>query len=160
MTRLLASYLTTLSEEVALGHDDHACATVDVTLELLAAAFRANEAKDHKSPQKKLQNRVFQYIEARLGDADMTPASIAAGNGISLRYLYLLFNDHETTVAGWIRQRRLARCRSELANTRSTRTISEIAYKWGFSDAAHFSRLFKSAYGIAPTQFRSTMRAE
>ena len=34
------------------------------------------------------------------------------------------------------------------------RTITEIAMKWGFSDAAHFSRSFKAAFGISPHAFR------
>jgi AraC-like DNA-binding protein len=34
------------------------------------------------------------------------------------------------------------------------RTITEIALKWGFSDAAHFSRSFKASFGISPNAFR------
>jgi AraC-like DNA-binding protein len=34
------------------------------------------------------------------------------------------------------------------------RSITEIAMKWGFSDAAHFSRSFKVAFGISPNAFR------
>lgn len=157
LAALLGSYLTTLSEQVAAGKDT-ASATVDVTLELLAAAFRANSSKDNHTPRKKLQNRVLQYIEARLGDADLTPAAIAEANGISTRYLYLLFNTQGLSVAGWVRQRRLARCRAALESQHDIKTVSEIAHSWGFSDAAHFSRLFKSAYGASPISFRASSK--
>jgi AraC-like DNA-binding protein len=60
------------------------------------------------------------------------------------------------TVAGWIRSRRLARCRVALTDVRQDRTITEIATKWGFSDVAHFSRTFKAA--SASPQMRSAVR--
>ncbi|MDH0127108.1 helix-turn-helix domain-containing protein [Brucella intermedia GD04153] len=159
LAALLGSYLTTLSDQVAGGQEDTASATADVTLELLAAAFRANAGKDHATPRKKLQNRVLQYIEARLSDPELTPAAIAKANGISPRYLYLLFETQGASVAGWIRQRRLARCRAALENQDDDQTVCEIAHSWGFSDAAHFSRLFKSAYGASPMSFKAPRKS-
>ncbi|MFW7354668.1 MAG: helix-turn-helix domain-containing protein [Brucella sp.] len=155
LAALLGSYLTTLSEQVANGHTDMASATVDVTLELLGAALRANAGKDDVTPRKKLQTRVFQYIDSRLSDPDLTPAAIAEANGISPRYLYLLFETQGLSVAGWIRQRRLAKCRAALENQDNPKTVCQIAHSWGFSDAAHFSRLFKSAYGMSPMSVKT-----
>lgn len=37
----------------------------------------------------------------------------------------------------------------------SPRTITEIAFDCGFSDAAHFSREFRSAFGVSPRQYRT-----
>ena len=155
---LLTSYLTTLSEQVAGGQQDTASATVDVTLELLAAAFRASVGKEDTTPRKKLQTRVLQYMETRLGDPDLTPTAIAEAMGISPRYLYLLFDTQGISVAGWIRQRRLAKCRAALENQDDNKSVCEIAYNWGFSDAAHFSRLFKSAYGASPMSFKASRK--
>ena len=36
--------------------------------------------------------------------------------------------------------------------------ITEVAYRWGFNDSAHFSRLFKASFGMSPTQYRSSRR--
>ena len=158
LAALLGSYLTTLSENVASENTGDVLATVDVTIELLASVFRANKSKIDQTPRKKLQARVFQYVESRLGDPDLTPAMIAEAHGISVRSLYLLFNEQGVTVSGWIRQRRLARCKSELANMRGNKSVTQIAYQWGFSDSAHFSRLFKFAYGQSPTQFKANLQ--
>jgi AraC-like DNA-binding protein len=57
-------------------------------------------------------------------------------------------------VAGWCRTRRLARCRTELADPRSRGTITDIAFSWGFSDAARFSRAFNETFGVSPIAFR------
>lgn len=50
--------------------------------------------------------------------------------------------------------RRLVQCRVALTDVRNDRTITEIGMKWGFSDAAHFSRSVKAAFGISPSAFR------
>jgi AraC-like DNA-binding protein len=83
---------------------------------------------------------------------------LARTHHISTRYLHLVFSEHGTTVGRWIKSRRLAQCRAELARSSIDRTVTEIALRWGFSDVAHFSRLFRSAYGIAPLKFRKTRR--
>lgn len=153
---LLSAYLTALAREVVDQPGRGASDIVDVTLELLGAAFRAYRSPSGQSPRSRLTDRILRYIEARLDDTGLTPQAIAEDNGISLRYLYLLFNQRGMTVAGWIRQRRLERCRAELADGRRSRTVAEIAYHWGFSDSAHFSRLFKSTFGVSPSAYKST----
>jgi AraC-like DNA-binding protein len=35
------------------------------------------------------------------------------------------------------------------------RTITEIAFLWGFSDSAHFSHSFRKEFGTSPRAFRS-----
>jgi AraC-like DNA-binding protein len=47
------------------------------------------------------------------------------------------------------------RCQKAFDDPSQThRTISEIAYGWGFSDMTHFGRKFKAAYGLSPREFR------
>ncbi|HEU5023418.1 MAG TPA: AraC family transcriptional regulator [Spirillospora sp.] len=90
-----------------------------------------------------------------LGDADLTPSTIAAAHHISLRYLHRLFQQDGHTVAGWIRARRLERCHRDLADPGlAARPINAIAARWGFRSSAHFSQAFRSAYGLSPRQFR------
>ncbi len=58
-------------------------------------------------------------------------------------------------VTDFIRVRRLERCRIELCDPRrAERNITEIAFCWGFSDSAHFSRSFKRQFGVSPRMFR------
>ena len=58
--------------------------------------------------------RVRRYIEANLADPLLSPASIAAAHFISTRHLHNVFHEAGTTVAQWIRTRRLEGCRREL----------------------------------------------
>ena len=77
--------------------------------------------------------------------------------GTSERELYRAFRKHGGVTPGAVGRRvRLAHGHWLLANT--TRTVTHIAAECGFSDAAHFCRLFKGAYGETPNRFRSRGR--
>ena len=100
--------------------------------------------------------RVQAYIERSLGDPSLDVGTIAAANWMSVRYLQRLFEDAGETVTGWIRARRIEQCRRDLVDARYTRLpVSSVAARWGLVNAAHFSRLFKSVHGVAPTEYRA-----
>jgi AraC-like DNA-binding protein len=73
---------------------------------------------------------------------------------MSVRYLHRLFEDAGASVRATILARRLDRCRDALAGS-PRRSISEIAFAWGFNDAAHFSRVFKARFGGSPRDLRA-----
>ena len=102
--------------------------------------------------------RVHEFIEQRLADPALSPRMIADAHHVSLRYLYKLFEAEQRGVAGWIRQRRLERCRRDLLDPAlATLPVRAIAARWGLPEPAHFSRLFRAAYGVAPREYRATM---
>jgi AraC-like DNA-binding protein len=37
------------------------------------------------------------------------------------------------------------------------RTITDIAFSWGFNNGAHFSRVFREHTGLTPSDFREAM---
>ncbi|MGH8980625.1 MAG: helix-turn-helix domain-containing protein [Acidimicrobiales bacterium] len=105
--------------------------------------------------RRNLFSRVTAYIEQHLGEPDLCPEQIAAAHGYSTRALHQLFHDTGTTVSSWVRERRLEQCRRELRDPASrTVPIGIIGARWGFADAAHFSRVFKAAFGVGPRAFR------
>ncbi|SEG85138.1 AraC-type DNA-binding protein [Nonomuraea solani] len=130
-------------------------ATVVMDLIGTAVAERAEQAgrAAAESRRRTLLPRIHAFIEQRLGDAGLDPAAIAAAHHISVRYLHRLFESEQTTVAGWIRQRRLDRCRAELSGGGSE-PVSAVGARWGLPDSAHFSRLFRRAYGVPPAEYR------
>ncbi|WP_433462148.1 helix-turn-helix domain-containing protein [Spirillospora sp. CA-128828] len=96
------------------------------------------------------------WIEARLHDPSLCPADIAAAHHISVRQLHRVFRPTGTTVARYIRTRRLEHCRRELGDPLlGAQRIGAIANRWGLPDAAAFSRAFRAAYGQTPTAYRS-----
>jgi AraC-like DNA-binding protein len=161
---LVAQYLAGLARQLdTLGSGSWHLA--DATLDLLAAAFAEQLADTGKTElgngEEGLLLRVRTYIEHRLDNPDLDVASIAADHHVSVRRLQKLFADREQTVTGWIRGRRIEHCRRDLANpVLAEWTVSSIATHWGLSDPAHFSRLFKSTYGLSPREYRVKALAE
>ncbi|MFE4949387.1 helix-turn-helix domain-containing protein [Leifsonia sp. NPDC056665] len=103
-------------------------------------------------------DEVIEYIEVNLSRPDLTVAEIASANFMSVRKLHALFGEHDSTVAAWVRSRRLDRCRSDLADSEfGALRIGEVAARWGFKDAAHFSRLFTGRYATSPREFRASV---
>ncbi|MET7337799.1 helix-turn-helix domain-containing protein [Nonomuraea sp. NPDC005650] len=126
---------------------------MDLVSTAVAERVELTRALPEDSRQRVLLMRIHTFIEERLGDVGLDPAAVAAAHHVSVRYLHRLFEAEQTTVAAWIRRRRLERCRAELAEG-GTRSVSEIGARWGLPDSAHFSRLFKSAYGMPPAEYR------
>ena len=128
-------------------------AVVDLLTTALAARLGRPSAVPPDARQRALLMHVHAFIEKRLGDPGLIPATIAAAHHISLRYLHKLF-EHEG-VATVIRRRRLDRCRRDLLDPAlAARPVAATAARWGFVNAAHFSRLFRETYGLPPGEFR------
>ena len=142
-----------LYEEAERLTEEEAAAAVDAYFQILATCVGGAESSAQHSSQ--LQSRIERFIDDHLSDPGLVPAEIAAAADISVRHLHRLFSNAGTTLGNCIRQRRLEQCRNDLANPRlHGKTITEIAFSWGFSDSAHFSRSFRVEFGISPRIFR------
>ncbi|MFD3859039.1 helix-turn-helix domain-containing protein [Streptomyces cyaneofuscatus] len=95
------------------------------------------------------------YIQQNYHDPALTPRTVAAAHFISPRQLHRLFEAEGITAAAHIRGRRLAEARRRLADpAQYTTSIQTIAQRCGYTSAAHFSRSFSAAYGMAPREYR------
>lgn len=128
------------------------------TLDLLAISLsKAMETGTPKvsSARSLARLNIRAAIDARLGDPTLGPDTAAAAAGISVRYANAVLAEEATSITRLIQARRLARCRKALEDPfQRHRTVSEIAYGWGFSAMSHFSRTFKAAFGTSPTEYR------
>ncbi|MER6345970.1 AraC-like ligand-binding domain-containing protein [Streptomyces sp. NPDC001595] len=130
--------------------------TLDVLTAALAHALDVQEAVPSHTRRRALTAQIYAFVQEHLGDARLTPDAIAAAHHISLRYLHKLFQEDGRTVAGWVRESRLERCRRDLADPRlAARPINAVAARWGFASPAHFSQAFRGAYGLSPREFRA-----
>jgi AraC-like DNA-binding protein len=132
-------------------------------LDLLSVALLSRLGRGREAPprarRRTLLARIHAHIERHLDDPDLSPGRIAAAHFISVRYLHLLFEGERTTVAERIRQRRLDRCRRDLLDPAQLDVpVSAIGARWGLGSAAHFSRLFRAAYGVPPARYRESAR--
>ena len=85
---------------------------------------------------------------------------LARRHSISLRSLQLLFAEHGTSPARWIRDERLHRVRADLTDPRLAHlTVAMIGERWGLVDASQVSRLFRAKYGVSPSRYRKSPAA-
>src|SRR3546814_14949123 len=84
----------------------------------------------------------------------LTPDTIVSELLVSRSQLYRQF-ERLGGVQHYVRQRRLRQCLLALCNPLyAGQRIADIAYERGFSDEAHFSRLFRADFGISPRAAR------
>jgi AraC-like DNA-binding protein len=96
------------------------------------------------------------YLHDHHADPDLDPARVAVAHGLSVRRLHALFEPTGRSVAGRIRDERLAAVRRDLRDPRlAHRSIARIAATHGMRNASAFARLFRSIEGITPRQFRA-----
>lgn len=108
-----------------------------------------------RDPHHQLLQRIYAYIDDHLASPDLSPGRIAAAHYVSTSHLSAVFRRTGTTVSAWIRSRRLDRCRADLLDpVFADRTVASIAARWGFTEAAYFSRTFKAAFGVSPSELR------
>jgi AraC-like DNA-binding protein len=151
MLRALHAGSASITGEAALHVGD---AAVNLVAGLVAQ--RSGRPLDENAGAAALRARVRQYIEEHLVDPGLTAADIAAACGISVRYLYKLFEFEGTAVSAWIRNRRLDQVERDLADPRLAHcSIAHIGARWGFADAPAFSRTFRARRGITAREFRA-----
>jgi AraC-like DNA-binding protein len=130
-----------------IGHQLAALAEMTVRADELEPAMDVREGR---------RRAILDYVDRNLADPDLGIGSIAHAFGISSRTIHKLFEGEAQTAARLIWDRRLERCREEIADpAMASRSITEIAHLWGFSDSQHFSRAFKQRFGMTPRDYRN-----
>jgi AraC-like DNA-binding protein len=155
-TAVLGAYLRALARSDL--EPAAAFAAGNAALELLGAALGAVTTPSRTATRDAMRVRITQHIEARLGDREaLRPQRIAADSAISVRTLHALFHDAGDTVGAYVRRRRLHRAHGDLTRP-PWPAVTTVAHRWGFSDAANFSRSFRSQYGHAPSDAQRAAR--
>jgi AraC-like DNA-binding protein len=102
---------------------------------------------------------IKQDIEARLGQPDLSTATVAARHRMSPRQLQRLFETEGLSVTGFILELRLARAHRMLIDPRlSDRPVNVIAGDAGFGHLSRFYGAFRGRFGVSPLQVRAQAR--
>jgi AraC-like DNA-binding protein len=164
LARMVVPFLTQLTGNLDRlpGHSSRRLAhnTVDLVATVLQSTLgAAGPCRTEPVQRGTLLGQVRAYAEDNISNPELDPQQIAAANFISVRQLHAVFSREGTSVSAWIRARRLQLCREDLSDrTQDYLPVSALAARHGLVDPAHFSRLFKTAYGESPSEFRQRVR--
>jgi len=151
---LLRSYVASLPERIA---DPQLCRLSAMHVyDLVALAIGATDEGGGIANRRSV--RVVR-LEAIKGDLIQNVAlgldQLAARQGISPRYVQMLFEESGTTLSDFVLEQRLEAARNMLTSPRyAASSITAIALEAGFGDLSHFNRRFKRRYLMTPTDLR------
>ena len=133
-------------------------------MDILALAISAEPDRRPPAEARVQSGRLLlvrNYIDEHLSDPNLSLGDIAKKNGISLRTLHQLFDPLGMSASEWLRTtRRLQRSYDLLSSPQhETKSITEIAYSIGFNSSSHFSNLFRTQFGLRPSDVRKTSAA-
>jgi AraC family transcriptional regulator, positive regulator of tynA and feaB len=156
MNGLVSDYLRNLWSRFPHGPPlSDAWQVCQATMSLIGGAYERllQTRSTRRSAASVHRARIRSYIEQHLTDADLTPTAIAAGCQINVRYMHRLQALENETLARYILRRRLEECARELTAPQRRRSITEIAFLYGFKSATHFGRAFRDRYGVSPGRY-------
>ncbi|WP_346894366.1 helix-turn-helix domain-containing protein [uncultured Roseibium sp.] len=102
------------------------------------------------------RDQIKAYVSTHLRDPNLSVGAIAQALKISASTLHRAFSGEAVSLNSWIWGQRLDAARRDMSDPAiARRSISEIAFSWGFNDAAHFSRAFRARFGCTPRDLRA-----
>ena len=154
LSRFLRNYWVECQQELEAAAAERVGVAI---LDLLGAAYaevpRAQSDRSSLSTAHRI--RIINFIETHLHDPDLTPTHIAEACKMTPRYLHHLFSEQDETVARYILRRRLEACSRALVSTAQRgRTVTSIAFDYGFNSPTHFGRVFRAKFGMTPREYR------
>lgn len=150
---LLSNVLLSLPDVVGrLDSSHHAALAASVISVVKAAYFDALPEQQVKCRMSTL-DRIKANIVNTLSSPELTPGDVSQQMGISLRYLHQLFAESGETFMTYLQRQRVERIAKDLCDPENNETITECAFRWGFNDPSHFSRVFRRLKGCTATAY-------
>ncbi|MEP6841638.1 MAG: helix-turn-helix domain-containing protein [Bradyrhizobium sp.] len=128
----------------------NATGVADSLIDLLLLPLREADTMFDRVGPEAMYIRAQAFIREHLRDPELSIDQISVALGCTKRYLHMLFSDKGMTVSDHIWRARLLHCRQEL-ETQAGKTITDVAFSWGFSSSSHFSRVFRKHFGFVPS---------
>ena len=156
--RIAHEFLHAAFTEAAKLSPSSAAGVAESLIDLLLLPLREADAAFDRVGPEAMYVRAQAFIREHLRDPDLCIDQISAALGCTKRYLHMLFSERGMTVSDYIWRARLQHCRQEL-ETHAGKTITDVAFSWGFSSSSHFSRVFRKYFGVVPSSIQKAQHA-
>lgn len=158
--RLLRVYLANLPQRIVDPHLGQLSATH--IYDLIALAIGATPDGRELASRRGIRAARLEAIKADLiENSRLNVEQAAMRQGISTRYVQMLFEEAGTTFSEFALERRLEAARAMLTSPRyAALSITEIAMEAGFGDLSYFNRRFKLNYHMTPSDLRARVKLD
>jgi AraC family transcriptional regulator, positive regulator of tynA and feaB len=146
-------------DEATRRSPSNAVGVADSLIDLLLLPLREADVTFGRVGAEAMNVRAQLFIREHLRDPDLSIDQISAALGCTKRYLHMLFRDRGTTISDYIQHARLQNCRHEL-ETEIGKTVTDVAFSWGFSSSSHFGRVFRKHFGMVPSAIQKARHAD
>jgi AraC-like DNA-binding protein len=158
--RLLRAYLGAVKDEEALRQPELRSTVATHIYDLCALAIGAGREAAEIAARRGLRAARLRAVKAdiatNLEHGDVSPDALARRQGVTTRYVHKLFEREGTTLSRFKLGLRLARVHGLLLGAGNDElTISEMAYRAGFTDLSTFNREFRRHFGLTPSELRA-----
>jgi AraC-like DNA-binding protein len=158
ISRVALETMRSTFQELPAMSENAARGAGELIIELVRLSLQELAGRESSTTQlEAFRDRIRDHIGRHLRDPALTLDHIAQALNCSKRHLHNAFSAEDDTLAHYILRRRLQACMRDLqAASNAQRTITDIAFSWGFNNGAHFSRVFREHTGLSPSDFRDT----
>jgi len=158
--RLLSTYCEGLIQESELNSTDAVRLVVTQVYDLAALIMGATRDAAEIAKGRGLHVARLRAIKAdiaeKLASPNLSVQAFAMRQGVSSRYVQILFEEQGTTFSQYVTGQRLARAYRLLTDARfAGRGITSVAFDVGFGDLTYFNRVFRRCYGVTPSEVRA-----
>jgi AraC-like DNA-binding protein len=151
---MVKAYLDSFAGQIDALDDREAGVVADNFCRLLAVACGANAGEHEEAIRLARLAEAKRYIALHLSDPDLTPEKAAAALKISVRHLHRIFEPSGMSFAQYVVSRRIEECRAALMNPAGARSVTDVAFAWGFNSMPTFYRAFRQVFGATPGELR------
>jgi AraC family transcriptional regulator, positive regulator of tynA and feaB len=151
--RIAHEFLHAAFSEATKLSPSSAAGVAESLIDLLLLPLREADSTFDRVGPEAMYIRAQAFIREHLRDPELSIDQISAALGCTKRYLHMLFSERGMTVSDYIWRARLQHCRQEL-ETHAGKTVTDVAFSWGFSSSSHFSRVFRKYFGVVPSSIQ------
>jgi AraC-like DNA-binding protein len=157
--RLLVTYLDALEQQATIATPEARRLVVNHVYDLAALAIGTSREHAEMAARGLAAARlaaVKAYIHENLPNPGLSAVTAAIAQGVSARYVHMLFEAEGTTFSEYVVGQRLTQAHRMLSDPRlRTQTVSAIAMRVGFNDVSYFNRTFRRRFGVTPSDVRA-----
>lgn len=157
--KILSDFVRTAWRQMKTSWSDDWASSLDAGLwNLIDLTCSSQAPAAERSKAQYWQAKAKAFVSDNLCDPELRAGTIAAGLGLSERYVHSLFAADTTTPSNYILAERLEQAATRLARFEVRTQVTNVALDLGFNDLSYFSRTFRKRFGVSPRQWQVAHR--